>query len=151
MPKITIYGIPVGMAAMKCVGGSGKVRHQLVTSNQKELKPWQAKVAAAAHAAAAAGHGPYTGPVSLTLTVTNPRPPSVSLKARQWPTTRSSSDIDHHVRSVADGLVAGGIVADDSLICHLEVWQCYPDTPGVPDQLPRPGVVVRIDEIPIGE
>lgn len=148
MPKITIYGDPVEKGRMTCIGARGKVRHQVIPSNQDELKIWEGKVAAAARAAVAAGHGPYSGPVTVSLTITNHRPKTVSFTSRPWPISRSSGDIDKHERAVLDGLTTGWILSDDSIVCHVEKWQTYPDTPNVPDRLPRPGVVVRIDEIP---
>lgn len=148
MTKITIYGDPEPKGSMKCVGGRGPVRHQLIPSNQKSLKAWEAKIATAAAAAVQQGHGPYSEALSISITITVPRPASVPLSKRPWPITRSAGDIDKHERSILDGLTAGGILSDDAIVCHTENWECYSDTPGCPDRLGRPGVVIRIDPIP---
>ena len=150
MLKLTVYGTPVGKGALKCVGAVGGVRHRLIASNDKTLKPWADKITDAAAKAHARGHR-FAGPVGVYMTFTFPRP----VTARHvLPITRTGGDLDHHVRSVLDGCTAGGLWADDSQVVMIEAASVYADTPLLVDEegnpigragrLQEPGVVLWV-------
>lgn len=141
-----VFGEPVAQGSMKCVGQRGRIKHVIVDSKQKQLEIWRARIAAAA-TMAVARYGVLEGPVIVGGTITVPRPASVPLKKRAWPITRSAGDLDKHVRAILDGLVQGGLLGDDSQVVHPPFWKCYPDTPGCPDRLDRPGAYIRIETL----
>lgn len=132
---------------MTCLGPRGKVRHLIVDAKRRELEVWQPKIAAAAMALRAK-IGQMAGPVAVSVTFTVERPKTVTLAKRPWPITRSAGgDADKLLRAVLDGLTTGQLIADDSQVASCEVWRCYPDTPGCPDRLDRPGALIRIETI----
>lgn len=150
MPAVRVYGDPVPKGNMTCLGPRGKVRHLIVDANRRELEGpngWQGKITAAA-AALLAKTGQLTGPVTVSVTFTVERPKTVPLAKRPWPITRSAGgDADKLLRAVLDGLTDGGLIGDDSQVANCEVWRCYPDTPGCPDRMDRPGALIRIEPI----
>lgn len=147
---IRVYGEPIQKGSMRCTGGKfkgGRARHQLVDMKEKELAVWMPKITAAAEAAKERLGGTLSGPVTISATITVERPKSVALTARPWPITRSAGDVDKHTRAVLDALTTAALITDDSQVVHIDVWQCYPDTPGCPDRLERPGATIRIEEL----
>lgn len=145
MGSIKVYGTPIAQGSMECLGPRGKDgRHLVVDSKRKELDPWRDKVTAAA-TALRNKIGPLAGAVSVSVTITVARPPSVPLAKRAWPIVLPAGDLDKHQRSIGDALTESGLINDDSQICHWEAWQAYPDTPGCPDRLDRPGALIRIE------
>lgn len=144
---IRVYGDPIPKGSMKCIGRRGKAMHSLIDNKQDRLDIWMPKIQAAAEAARDRLGGTLSGPVSVSTTFTVPRPASVPLAKRAWPITRSAGDIDKHTRSVLDALTYAELIGDDSQVVHTENWECYPDTPGCPDRLDRPGATIRIETI----
>lgn len=145
MPAVRVYGDPIPKGSMVCVGQRGPRKHVVIDSQQKALEPWQDKIAAAGAALLARLGQPLAGPLTISITFTVPRPASVPLAKRAMPIVRSAGDIDKLERAVLDGLTTGGLFADDSVICHAETWKCYPDSPGIPDRMDRPGALIRIE------
>lgn len=143
MGSIKVYGTPVQKGNMICMGQRGARKHAITDKGGDALDAWQKKITAAA-IALRNKIGRIDGPVSISVTITLERPKTVR---RGWPITRAGGDLDKHVRSVGDALAKAELINDDSQICHIETWQCYPDTPGCPDRLDRPGALIRIDPI----
>ncbi|MBO0880336.1 MAG: RusA family crossover junction endodeoxyribonuclease [Mycobacterium sp.] len=144
---IRVFGDPVPKGSMKCVGRRGRAMHSLIDNKQDRLDIWMPKIRAGAEAARDKLGGTLHGPITICLTITVPRPASVTLAARPWPITRSSGDIDKHERSILDALTYAQLIDDDSQVVHVDKWQCYPDTPGVPDRMDRPGATIRIETL----
>lgn len=160
---ITVLGAPVGQGAISYNKG-GRGYH----SNGKILKPWRAKVTAAAEQATGlhapvkppkrkgekgdrrvkpciickltpAEHGLHRGPVCVDVTLT-----FAPLKTpRRWPVTRSSGDWDHLGRAISDALT-GVLWADDSQIVEGRVRKLYVGAPG---SLSEPGAIIRVFDI----
>lgn len=155
---IRVFGTPAGQGAISH-NKQGKGYH----SNAATLKPWRETVQAAAlqatgrHLHAAWGdatapcarcglrskeHAVFLGPVALDAVVTLAAPKSDP--NREWATTRSSTDWDHHGRALSDAL-AGVLWADDAQIVDGRVRKVYPDRH--PDALDQPGVLLRAWEV----
>lgn len=147
MPAVRVYGDPIAKGSMKCIGQRGPVKHQVIDSKQKQLEPWQDKITAAGRALLAKVGAPLSGALTVSVTFTLERPKSVPLAQRPYPITRASGDVDKLLRAVLDGLTASGIYADDARVIHAEPWKCYPDSPGIPDRMDRPGALIRIEPI----
>lgn len=146
--SIKVYGTPVPKGSMECLGPRGKGgRHLVVDSRRKELEGpqgWQDKITAAGRALLTKLGAPMNGAVTVSVTFTFERPKTVK---QPYPITRSSGDLDKLLRAVLDGLTASGVFADDSRVINAEPWKCYPDSPGIPDRLDRPGALIRIETL----
>lgn len=143
---IKVLGVPAAKGSMKCIGSVGGRHHQLVEQNAKKIKPWRDLVTQAGKRALAK-HGQLDGPIIIEAVFTVPRPVSVPLAKREWPITRSSGDGDKALRLILDALDDAGLYGDDAQIVTGTFTKCYPDTPGVPDRLDRPGAVIRIEAL----
>jgi Holliday junction resolvase RusA-like endonuclease len=141
VPAVVIYGEPVPKGSHKCVGRNGT--HRIIDVQGPGLERWTRKLIAGAELLAGR-HGPIPAPISVCATFTVPRPPSVK---RPWPITRSAGDVDKLLRAALDALQQGGLIADDAQVIHVDAWTCYPDTPGAPDRLDRPGALLRIETL----
>ena len=155
---VRLYGTPATKGSMKCIGARGNVKHQLVEQLEKMLKPWRAVVVKAGLALPVTG---LVGPIGVELTVTIARPKSHYRTGRNahllrdsaplWPSQEGTGDVDKYGRAVLDSLQKGkpsapgaGTMKTDAQVVQLIATKCYPDTPGCPDQLDRPGAVIRI-------
>lgn len=149
MPTLTVWGDPVPKGSMHCIGKRGRVNHVLIDNQADELRKWQPKITRAGEDALARRQGvPLPdGPIDVALTVTVARPATISYAERPWPTKRSAGDIDKLQRAVYDALQNSGLIKDDALIVHCDVWHCYPDTVDCPGRLDRPGIVIRVDPL----
>lgn len=142
MLAVRVTGLPAPKGSMKCIGGRGKVRHQLVADNAPAAKAWHERVVAAGEALLREAGGPLDGPLSVEITFTVPMPASVP-RSRLWPITRSAGDVDKLVRLVLDGLTDSGVWRDDSQVVELTTRKCYPHTPA-PDLTPAGGALIRV-------
>lgn len=135
-----VYGTPAPKGSFKAVPGP-KGRARLV-NQLPGTTPWQDAVARGA--ARVVEHYGMTEPldcalgVDLVVTIEAPR-----TVTRDWPTVRGTGDVDKHERTVLDGLVQGGLIRDDSLVCTGSLAKGYPHTP-LPGVLPTPGAFIRI-------
>lgn len=98
-------------------------RAVVVDKNPAKLKPWRAAIADDA----ANVEVRFEGPTSVALRFVFVRPASAA--KRMFPSVRP--DVDKLARAVLDGLVSGGLLADDSLVVDLRAVKEYGDTPGV--------------------
>ena len=135
-----VFGTPAPKGSFKAVPGP-KGRARLV-NQLAGTKPWQDLVAQGA--ARVVAHyemtEPLDCPLGVDLVVTLAAPRTVT---RQWPTVRGTGDVDKHERTVLDGLVQGGLIRDDSLVCSGSLAKGYPHTP-LPGVLPTPGAFIRL-------
>lgn len=153
MLKLTVYGTPVGKGSMKCVGKGG--HHQVVPTNQTQLRPWADALTDAAAKARARGQAQRLGPVGVHAVITVARPPS---NRDALPVRRSKGgDIDKQERTILDALTGGGLIRDDSQVVHIDTVTVYPDSPILVDEddqqvgrsgrLDSPGVVLWLYDV----
>ena len=137
---ITVYGQPKPKGSLRHVG-HGRMVEQLAGS-----KPWREAVKYAALEARTVAMAPtLAGPVAVHIAITVDKPKSAPKRRRSWPITRTSGDIDKHVRNVLDALVDAAVVGDDSQVVKVVAEKGYPDEG--PDFLLLPGGVIRVYRI----
>lgn len=155
-----VFGVPVPQGSMKCIGARGKVKHQLVSSNEPDLTPWRNRIVAAAQrdypeTGSVAQFAQYE-PVSIEITYSLPRPANqygtgrnagvVKASAPPYPTATRTGDIDKLERAILDALTMAGVLHDDAQVTDVTHRKRYADplvTPGS-DVLELPGVVIRL-------
>lgn len=142
MWTVRVQGLPAPKGSMKCVGGRGKVKHQLIADNEAAAKPWRDRVEFAGQQMLTAIGEPLDGPLTVEICFTVPKPPSVPV-SRLWPITRSAGDVDKLARLVLDALDASGLFHDDSQVVELTLRKAYPHTPA-PDLVADCGALIRI-------
>jgi Holliday junction resolvase RusA-like endonuclease len=144
MWSVTVYGTPKPKGSMVPFIDRATKQARLKEDATPALKAWRKLVAAAGRQVATKSQAVLiTGPLQVELTITL-EPPKV--KPEVWPWKRVG-DVDKLARAVLDSLTDSGVIGDDAQICRLTATKCYPDTPGVPDRLDRPGAVIRIGPI----
>lgn len=136
---VRLYGLPAPKGSLKCIGRNG--RHQLVEDNAR-TKQWREHVAYAGRRLRIVYA--LAGPLGIEVTLTVPRPATVPLRKRPWPVTRSSYDVDKLARLILDGFQDARVFGDDAQVVELIARKTYPDTPGCPDRLDRPGACIRL-------
>ena len=125
---------------LKCFGIGG--RHRLSEAATPDKGEWRRRVTAAGEALVAAGvHFEQYAPVSMEITFTMPRPASVSVKSRLWPTVKP--DLDKLERLILDAFTDAGVWVDDAQVVEQQKRKTYPDTPP-PDLTPSGGALIRI-------
>lgn len=155
-----VFGVPVPQGSMKCIGARGKVKHQLISSNEPDLTPWRDRIVAAA-----TRDYPNTGPVirfpqyapvAIEITYSLPRPANhhgtgrnagiVKGTAPAYPTAKGTGDVDKLERAVLDALTMAGVLHDDAQVTDVTHRKRYADPLVMPgsDVLERPGVVIRL-------
>ena len=111
-------------------------------ANARKLKPWRAKLAAAARAAAHAdGWETLDGPIRVTIKTAHPRPAAhyrtgrysglLKPDAPRWKATRP--DVDKLARAVLDALTDAQVITDDGRVAWLsayDMWTNDPDNDG---------------------
>lgn len=113
MTTFRVDGIPVPQGSKK--GFVVGRRAVLVDDNKDKLKPWRAKVAAAADIGVT-----FTGPVLVAAVFYMPRPKTVR---RLLPSVKP--DLDKLMRALGDGMTDGGLLADDALIVTQFIHKRY--------------------------
>ena len=112
--------------------------HGVRDANARKLKPWRAKLAAAARAAAHAdGWETLDGPIRVTIKLSHPRPAAhyrtgrysglLKPDAPRWKATRP--DADKLARAVLDALTDARVIKDDSRIAWLSVFDMWTNDP----------------------
>ena len=143
---ITVHGQPKPKGSLRHIG-HGRLVEQLAGS-----KPWREAVKyATLDARTLPGNTPetITGPVRVDITITVDKPKSAPKKRRTWPITRSSGDIDKHIRNVFDALVDAAAIGDDSQVVRVSTVKAYPLEE--PDTLASAGAIIRIYRIGEGD
>ncbi len=131
---IRVLGIPRPKGSMKpfvVPSGQPRMREQHGHSTS-----WRADVAAAAYTAIRCGCGdpgcttlqaryPYDGPVALGVDLEFVRPKSA--RSGALPSTRSTGDIEKHIRNICDALQDARVITDDARVVDLRTSKRYTD------------------------
>lgn len=157
---LTIYGEPAPKGSMKCVGGRGRKRHQLV-ENSPRTGPWRERVARGAKRLPVSQ---LTGPVGIEVTLTVSRPAAHYRANRRgltalgrrtpYPSRRSQGlggDVDKLARTILDALEDADVLTDDAQVVELVTRKTYAEGTGtLPDALTYPGARIRLYPIEEG-
>lgn len=143
---VKVPGDPRPKGSMVC---RVSARHPL--REQVDNKAWRRRVVLGGAKLPIRG---LTGPIGISVTFTIPRPPSHYRTGRNahllrhaaptWPDGHGTGDVDKLTRLVFDALQDAGVLSNDAQVVNAAVWKCYPDTPGCPDRLERPGALIRL-------
>lgn len=142
MLTITVIGCPAPQGSKKFVGVSKRTGRGIMVESSKRVKPWRESVKYAALEAVANGQG-ITGPVSLDITFTLPKPKSAPERSRTWPDKKP--DLSKLIRSTEDSLTEAGVFEDDARIVECSCRKAFPGEH--PDALHVPGAVIRVSSI----
>jgi len=119
MITFDVLGVPAGQGSKSGILIGGKVRVVEGKSKAQRVKHGNWRSAVAEAAKNAAGPEPLTGPLRAEITFRFPRPKSRPKKHHGWHVV--NPDKDKVLRATFDGLKAGGLIADDRLICQFSV------------------------------
>jgi crossover junction endodeoxyribonuclease RusA len=150
MIKIRVHGIPAPQGSKRHVGGG-----RMIESSAR-VAPWREAVRAEAQRYTEREQRRYglpglseAGAVAVGIVFIFARPGShfgsgrnarqVRPSAPARPASRGRNDIDKLARSTLDGLVSGGILADDGLVVDLTLAKVYAE-PGE-----APGAVIEVE------
>ncbi len=142
--RMFVPGEPVGWQrpGVRVIGKGKARRAQLYTQNKTE--DYEALVRDVGRLAVIRARWPADRPVAVELLMMHKRPkfppkghPCHGHEGRAWLTKKP--DVDNVAKAVLDGLVKGGVVADDVLVVRLECTQVY----GAVGEAPGVHVVVR--------
>lgn len=124
MITFTVPGIPAPQGSMRAFMRKG-ARFPVVTSDNRNLKPWRQSVAFAAALETPVNGGLWQGPVSIGVVFYLPRPKSLP-KRVEYPTKKP--DCDKLVRGILDALT-GILWRDDSQVVEMAARKLYGDPP----------------------
>lgn len=148
LPALRVPGIPAPKGSM--IPGRRRDGTLFVREDNTGTKGWRAKVAKGALKLRDAAGGTILGPVGVDVTLTLERPATIDPASRPWPSRKASrreyggGDVDKLARTILDALEDAKLIENDAQVVELTARKCYPDTPGCPDQLDRPGALIRI-------
>ena len=108
-----VQGVPIPQGSKTVARGGSKV--WLRDANANKLKPWRAKVAAAADVGLT-----FDCPVAVAVTFYMPKP-----KRPRFLLPAVKPDIDKLCRALLDGMKDGGLLAEDSRVTDLWVVKRY--------------------------
>lgn len=114
MITFTVEGLPVPQGSKTIAKGGGKT--WLRDANASKLKPWRAKVAAAADLGVT-----FDCPVVVFAMFYLPRPK----KPKWWAPAGRVGDVDKLARALLDGMTDGGLLADDARVVDLHSYKRY--------------------------
>lgn len=114
MIALRVDGLPVPQGS-KTVAKAGK-KVWLRDANASRLKPWRAKVAAAADVGQT-----FDCPVEVFAVFYLPKPK----KLTWWAPAGRVGDLDKLVRALCDGMTDGGLLSDDSRVVDLHAYKRY--------------------------
>lgn len=110
--RCKVIGTPVPQGSSKGFARAGRV---IITSANKNLKPWRNTMASNFVEAIGTRHAPlFTGPVEVSATFIMPRIASLP-KSKEKPHT-VKPDLDKLLRALGDSLSESQVLADDALI-----------------------------------
>lgn len=109
---INVFGTPAPQGSKKGFKKGNRV--VVVDDNPKALRSWRGDVAAAASEAREQMQVQMHGPVQVSIQFRFRRPVSRPGSHHGWRDTKP--DLDKLLRSTCDGLVEGGLLADDASI-----------------------------------
>ena len=131
--RFTVYGTPVPQGSSKAFVVKGRA---IVTSDNKQLRPWRAEVAHAAREAWE-GRAPLDEPVAVAAAFTLSRPASRP-KRDKYPDRKP--DLDKLIRGLLDGLT-GPLLKDDARVVMISASKVYV---GAPLATAEPSVIVTV-------
>ncbi|MFD6565341.1 RusA family crossover junction endodeoxyribonuclease [Micromonospora profundi] len=109
--RIEVVGEPKPKGSLKHIG-RGRMAEQVEGS-----KTWRQRVAWAGRQQ---HHGDALNePAEVSFDIRVPVPKSAPKRLITWPATRSSGDVDKHLRNLLDALVDGGVLVDDSRVVRV--------------------------------
>lgn len=151
--RLTTYGDPQTKGSMKCIGGRGPIKHQLIEDDKTGArKTWRTHLTAAAEGLAERLEEPLAGPVTVGLIAWMQRPKSNRQIA---PITRTTGDIDKHARMLLDSLTDAGVWVDDSRVTVLLTGKAWAESrrSGITVYVARssPGIPIRVLEAMLTE
>lgn len=126
---IKVTGRPAPQGSKRHVGGGRMIEMS------KAVGPWREAVRADT-VRAVNGRAPFEGPVMVQAVVYLPRPQGhhgargLKPSAPEFPAGRP--DLDKLMRSIMDGMKAGGVYRDDSQVVDLKARKAYADGPITP-------------------
>lgn len=112
--RFDVMGHPTPQGSKRRMGNG-----MMVEAGGARLANWRSAVAEAAHRVAP--DRPLDGPLTLEVVFRFSMPASrpKAIRIEGWCVKSSAPDLDKLVRSLADGLTAGGLIQDDARICSL--------------------------------
>lgn len=113
MIRFRVDGVPVPQGSKQIVRRGGK--SWMIDANAAKLRPWRAKVAAAADLGLT-----FDGPVFVAATFFMPRP-----QRPRWWAPAVKPDIDKLVRALFDGMTDGGLLRDDARVTRKVIEKRY--------------------------
>lgn len=116
--RFEVDGLPIPQGSKTIAKAGRKV--WLRDANAAKLKPWRARVAAAADFGVT-----LDGPVLVAAVFYMPRP-----KKPRWWRPAVKPDVDKLARALMDGMTDGGLLADDARVTDLILMKRYGE-PGV--------------------
>lgn len=138
--RLRVDGTPAPKGSLKCIGGRGPIKHQLIEDDKTgDRKVWREKLTAAARALA--GKLPDQGDAGVIVGVLALVERPASAARRLLPTTRSAGDSDKHARMTLDALDDADVFRDDSRVVLVLAAKAYADD--------RAGAVIYV--APLGE
>lgn len=114
MIQFSVEGLPIPQGSKTVAKSGGRV--WLRDANAARLKPWRARVAAAADV----GHT-FDCPVEVFAVFYLPRPQRLAW----WAPAGRVGDIDKLSRALLDGLTDGGLIVDDARVVDLHAHKRY--------------------------
>jgi len=120
MVTFTVWGMPAPQGSKKFVGTTKTGRGIMVESSAK-VKPWRQDVSAMAEEVMR-NRPLMTGAISMQIVFLLPRPASISVKKRPYPSVKP--DLSKLVRSTEDALT-GKVWRDDAQVVVLNVCKRY--------------------------
>ena len=140
MIEIVVYGIPAPQGSKRFVGHAKNGRGIMIESSAK-VTPWREAVKWAACGVTLEATSVLSGPISVEMIFTVPKPKSAPKTRRTWPDRKP--DLSKLVRSTEDALTDAGVWEDDARVVQLLAGKRYP---GEGDgALDRTGARIRIE------
>lgn len=117
-----VVGLPApqGSKTAMMIGGHPRVIEGSSTTGRVKHKNWRTAVADTVRQHVG-DNPPMDGPLYCTVEFRFPMPNSrpAAVRRHNWGWQTSRNDIDKLLRATFDGLTAGGLIRDDSLLCHV--------------------------------
>lgn len=136
--RLRVEGTPAPKGSLKCIGGRGPIKHQLIEDDKTgDRAAWRTRLASAA--SQLAGKLPDNGDAGVIVGVLALVARPASAARRNLPTTRSAGDVDKHARMTLDALDDGGVFSDDSRVVLVIAGKAFTDA--------KPGAVVYVAPI----
>lgn len=140
-----VHGLPGPQGSKAFKGISKKSGHAILVESSKKVKPWRARVEAAARAAQGEGWVPLDGPILLVIEFYMPRPKGHPKTRRTLPSR--IPDLSKLLRSTEDAMTYAGTYADDGRIVDHVIRDRYAtelDAIRLPWEFREPGARIAL-------